>query len=125
MGNICVITEGRAVLIITHVSSSLKKNHVLSSLANIHKYLHVKIASLVSVKSCVTVGPIHYGKCLALCILSGLPLTLSLLTEDTSMITVSSCGVKLQDVLSGLEKETLDIIMWETWLKGTSGTGNI
>jgi len=50
---------------------------------------------------------------------------LSLLTEDTSMITVSSCGVKLQDVLSGLEKETLDIIMWETWLKGTSGTGNI
>ena len=34
---------------------------------------------------------------------------LSGLTEDTSMITVSSCGVKLQEVLSGLEKKTLDI----------------
>ena len=33
---------------------------------------------------------------------------LSPLTEDTSMITVSSCGVKLQEVLSGLDK-TLDI----------------
>ena len=36
------------------VSSGLKKiahSH--------HKYLHVKIASLANVKSCVTVGPIH------------------------------------------------------------------
>ena len=38
---------------------------------------------------------------------SGLPLRLSSLTEDTWMITVSSCGVKLQEVLSGLEKERL------------------
>ena len=36
---------------------------------------------------------------------------LSLLTEDTSMITVSSCCVKLEEVLSGLKKKakTLDI----------------
>ena len=47
------------------------------------------------------------GKRLALCTLSGLPLRLSPLTEDTSMITVSSCGVKLQEVLLGLEKERL------------------
>jgi len=53
-----------------------------------YKYLHVKIASLANVKSCVTMGPIS-------------------LTEDTLMITVSSCGVKLQEVLSGLEKERL------------------
>ena len=38
---------------------------------------------------------------------SGSPLRLSSLTEDTWMITVSSCGVKLQEVLSGLEKERL------------------
>ena len=39
-----------------------------------------------------------------------LPLRLSALTEDTSMITVSSCGVKLQYILSGLERKakTLD-----------------
>ena len=42
------------------------------------------------------------GKCLALYSCSGLPLGLSPLTEDTSKITVSSCGVKLQEVLSGL-----------------------
>ena len=42
--------------------------------------------------------------------LSVLPLRLNPLTEDTSMITVSSCGVKLQEVLSGLDKKakTLD-----------------
>jgi len=40
------------------------------------------------------------GKCLALYSLSGLPLKLSSLTENTSMITVSSCDVKLQKVLS-------------------------
>ena len=42
--------------------------------------------------------------------LAVLPLRLSPLTEDTSMITVSSCDVKLQEVLSGLEKK-LDIHM--------------
>ena len=46
-------------------------------------------------------------------VLSLLPLRLSPLTEDTSMITVISCGVKLQEVVSGLEKKakTLDIHM--------------
>ena len=43
-------------------------------------------------------------KCLALYSLSVLPLRLSSLSEVTSKITVSSCGVKLQEVLSGLEK---------------------
>ena len=37
-----------------------------------------------------------------------LPLRFSPLTEDASMITVSSYGVKLQEVLSGLDK-TLDM----------------
>ena len=41
-----VVTEVSTFLIITQVSSGLK-NHIFSSLANIHvaKYLHVKIAS--------------------------------------------------------------------------------
>ena len=47
-----------------------------------YKYFHVKIASLANVKSSVTVGPIH--SCLALYSLSGLPLRLSSLTEDTA-----------------------------------------
>ena len=45
-----------------------------------YKYLHVKIASLANLKSCVTVGPISP------CVLyspSGSPLRLSSLTEDT------------------------------------------
>ena len=36
--------------------------------------------------------------------LSGLALRFSPLAEDTSMITVSSCGVKLQELLSGLQE---------------------
>ena len=50
-------------------------------------------------------------KCLTLYILSVSLLRLSPLTEDTSMISVSSCGVKLQEVLSGSEKKakTLDM----------------
>ena len=47
-------------------------------------------------------------KRLALYSLSVLPLRLSSLTEDTSKIAVSSCGVNLQEVLSGLDR-TLDI----------------
>jgi len=56
-------------------------------------------------------SPFIYGKCLALYSLSVLPLMLSLLTEATSMITASSCCVKLEEVLSGLKKKakTLDI----------------
>jgi len=51
------------------------------------------------------------AKCLALYSLSVLLPRLSPLTEDTSMIIVSSCGVKLQEVLSSFEKKakTLDI----------------
>ena len=45
-----------------------------------------------------------HGKCLALYSLSVVPPRLGPLTEDTSMITVSSCGVKLKEVLSGLVK---------------------
>ena len=36
------------------------------------------------------------GKCMASCNRRGLALDLSACTVDTSMITVSSCGVKLQ-----------------------------
>ena len=47
MGNIFVVTKVSTLLIITRVNSGLKK------IAD----LHVKIASLANVKSCVTVGP--------------------------------------------------------------------
>ena len=40
---------------------------------------------------------------------------LSGLTEDTSMITVSSCGVKLQEVLSGLEKKNIGHTLALLW----------
>ena len=54
MGNIFVVTKVSTLLIITRVSSGFKK------IANVdYKYLHVKIASLANVKSCVTLGPIH------------------------------------------------------------------
>ena len=58
------------------------------------------------------------GKHLALYNLSGLPLRLSPLTENTPMITVSRCGVKLQEVLSGLEKKakTLDMCTFLAFL---------
>ena len=50
---------------------------------------------------------------MAPCNCRGLALNLSAWTVDTSMITVSSCGVKPQQVLSGLERkaEILDIHM--------------
>ena len=44
------------LLVITQVSSGLKK----VAYSHLYKYLHVKIASLANVKSCVTVGPLHY-----------------------------------------------------------------
>ena len=97
MGNVCVVTKGRTLLVITQVSSGLKKSHIL--IFSKYKYLYVKIASLANVKSCVTIG-----KYLALYSLIGLPLRLSPLTKDTSMTTVFTCGVKLQEILSGLEK---------------------
>jgi len=55
--NVYEVTEGRTLLVITQVSSGLKKLHIL--IFNKYKYLHVKIASLANVKSCVTIGPIH------------------------------------------------------------------
>ena len=52
-----VVTKVSTFLVITQVSSGLKKSHIL--IFSKYKYLHVKIASLANVKSCVTVGPIH------------------------------------------------------------------
>ena len=49
-----VVTEVSRFLAITQVSSGLEKLRIL-----IFSNLHVKIASLANVKSCVTVGPIH------------------------------------------------------------------
>ena len=83
------------ILVITQVSSGLKKFHIL--IFSKCEYFHVKIPSLANVHQFIN------GKCLALYSLSVLPLRLSPLTEDTSMITVSSCGVKLGEVLSSLE----------------------
>ena len=53
MGNIFVVTKVSTLLIITQVSSGF---HML--FFGKYKYLHVKIASLANVKSCITVGPI-------------------------------------------------------------------
>ena len=57
MGNIFVVTKVSTLLIITRVSSGLKKNPQMLIFRK-YKYLHVKIASLANVKSCITVGPI-------------------------------------------------------------------
>ena len=79
MGNIFVVTK---VSIITRVSSGLKKK---SHMLIFSKYkLHVKIASLANVKSCVTVGPISLMANIWPCIvpvdyLSGLALYLKVL----------------------------------------------
>ena len=56
MGNVCLATEARTLLVITQVSSGLM--HILI-FSKINKYLHAKIASLANVKSCATMGPIH------------------------------------------------------------------
>ena len=49
-----VVTKVSTLLIVTRVSSGLKKIAYVN--ISIYKYLHVKIASLANVKSCVTVG---------------------------------------------------------------------
>jgi len=46
-------------LIRTHASNGLKKSHILI-LPNVRKYLNVKVASLATVKSCVTVDPVYW-----------------------------------------------------------------
>jgi len=53
VGNICEVTEGRALLVIIQVSSGLKNLYIL--IFSKYKYLHVKIASLANVQSCVTI----------------------------------------------------------------------
>ena len=58
-----VVTEVSTFLVITQVSSDLKKSHILI-FSTEYKYIHVKIAtySLANVKSCVTVrmfGPVQ------------------------------------------------------------------
>ena len=53
---VCVVTIVSAFLIITELSSGLKKSNFLNF--SKCKYLHVKMASLATVKSCVTIGPI-------------------------------------------------------------------
>ena len=75
-----MVTEVSTFVTITQVSNGFKKSHIL--IFSKFKYLHYKIASLATVKSCVTIGPIFA------------------LTEDTSMTIVSSSGVRLQKVLS-------------------------
>ena len=57
MGNIFVVTKVSTLLIITRVSSGFKKKSQMLIFSK-YKYLHVKIASLANVKSCVTMGPI-------------------------------------------------------------------
>ena len=83
MGNIFVVTKMSTLLIITRGSSGLKKSQML--IFSKCKYLHVKIASLANVKSCVTVGPISLVANVWSCMYSpsGLALRLSSLTEDT------------------------------------------
>ena len=81
MGNIIVVTKVSTLLIITWVSSDLKKLQML--IFSKYKYLHVKIASLANVKSCITVGPISLMANVWPCSPSGLPHRLSSLTEDT------------------------------------------
>ena len=38
VGNVCEVTEGRTLLVVTQVSSGLKKIHILCK----YKYFHVK-----------------------------------------------------------------------------------
>ena len=80
---VCVVTEVSTFLIITQVSNDFKKSHIL--IFSKCKYFHVKIASLGTVKSCVTIGPICDGNvwpCLvSVDYLSGLVLKLNILQQ--------------------------------------------
>ena len=76
MDNVSVVTEGTVLLIITQVSSGLKTLHMPRSCK--YKYLHVKIASLAVMKSCVTVGHFcEWQKHFDLCTRRGLVLSLA------------------------------------------------
>ena len=52
-----IATKVPTFLVITQVSKWLKKSHIL--IFSKYKYLHVKIASLANIKSCVTIGPTY------------------------------------------------------------------
>ena len=41
MGNVCVVTEGRTLLVITQVSSGLKINRIFSALANVNTFIFI------------------------------------------------------------------------------------
>ena len=94
-----MVTEVSTFLIIPQVSNGLKLRVLIFGKC---KYLHAKIASLTTVKSGVNVWPC--------------PITvdeLSTLVVAQWILPVLSCNVKLQLVLSGLERKakTLDIHM--------------
>ena len=59
VGNVCEVTEGRTLLVITQVSSGFKKKKLYILIFSKYKYLRVKIAGLANVQSCVTIGPIY------------------------------------------------------------------
>ena len=88
-------------------------NCIFSSLAKIN-ISTLMLTQLVqqNVQFCVTIGPIHYWQMFrpvqSQCIISQAQ------PFNCSMITVSSCGVEVLEVLSGLEKraKTLDIHMY-------------
>ena len=58
-GKLFVVTKVSTLLIITQVTSVFFFLEMHMFIFSKYKYLHVKIASLANVKSCVPVGPIH------------------------------------------------------------------
>ena len=106
-----MVTEGRTLSVITQVSSGLKK---ITYIHLKYEYLHVKIASFSQCKIPCHCRSNSLWPNFWLCIVSVDYVKLSPLTEDTSVITVSSCGVKLQEVLSGLEEKhwTYHALLW-------------
>ena len=55
--NACVVTEVSTLLVITQACSGLKKSCILKFMK--YNYIHVKIVSSATVKSCVTLGATH------------------------------------------------------------------
>ena len=53
MGNVCEVIKGRTLLVITQVNDGFKKLLIL--IFRNYKHLHVKIASLANVQSCITI----------------------------------------------------------------------
>jgi len=92
-----MINKANHQLLYMHFTTGQKVDVPLLSLATV-------LCSSVKA-SWVTMNNPTTHKSLRCVTLSGLLPRLSPLTEDTSMITVSSCGVKLQEVLSSLGKK--------------------